>query len=45
MSLQKQIVLFQKNPHPPHGRWLEIPRGRGGVFKSTFLEAMYEWIK
>ena len=27
--------------YPPHGRSLEIPRGRG-VLKSKFLEATYE---
>ena len=31
----------RKNPYPPHGRLLEIPRGRG-VLKAKFLEAMYE---
>ena len=31
----------RKNPYPPHGRSLEIPRGRG-VLKAKFLEAMYE---
>ena len=31
----------RKNPYPPHGRTLEIPRGRG-VLKAKFLEAMYE---
>ena len=34
-------VWFQKNPFPPDGRSLEIPRGRG-VLKSNFLEKMYE---
>ena len=33
----------RKNPYPPHGRSLEIPRGRGGgVLKAKFLEEMYE---
>ena len=32
----------RKNPYPPHGRSLEIPRGRGGVSKAKFLEEMYE---
>ena len=31
----------RKNPYPPHGRSLEIPRGRG-VLKAKFLEAMHE---
>ena len=33
----------RKNPYPPHGRSLEILRGRGrGVLKAIFLESMYE---
>ena len=31
----------RKNPYPPHGRSLEIPRGRG-VLKVKILEAKYE---
>ena len=31
----------RKYPYPPHGRSLEIPKGRG-VLKAKFLEAMYE---
>ena len=31
----------RKNPYPPHGRSLEIPRGRG-VLKAKILEAKYE---
>ena len=32
-----------KNPYPPHGRSLEIPKGRGVLHvKVKFLEAMYE---
>ena len=31
----------RKNPYPPHGRSLEIPKGRG-VLKAKFLEEMYE---
>ena len=31
----------RNNPYPPHGRSLEIPRGRG-VLKAKFLEAMHE---
>ena len=33
-------MQFQKNPHPPHERSSEIPRGRG-VLKAI-LEAKYE---
>ena len=36
-----QLCISRKNPYPPHGRSLEIPRGRGGL-KAKFLEAMYE---
>ena len=33
----------RKNLYPPHGRSLEIPRGRvGGLKKAKFLEEMYE---
>ena len=33
----------KENPYPPHGRSLEIPRGRGaGGLKAKFLEAIYE---
>ena len=35
------LCSSRKNPYPPHGRSLEIPRGRG-VLKAKFLEAMYE---
>ena len=31
----------RKNPYPPHGRSLKIPRGRG-VLKVKMLEAKYE---
>ena len=31
----------RKNPYPPHGRTLQIPRGRG-FLKTKFLEVMYE---
>ena len=39
----KKLVLCSsiKNPFPPHGRSLEIPRGRG-VLKVKILEAKYE---
>ena len=36
-----RMCSSRKNPYPPHGRSLEIPRGRG-VLKAKFLEAMYE---
>ena len=38
-SLSLDCVVPEKLPYPPHGRSLEIPRGRRG---SKFLEAMYE---
>ena len=31
----------RKNPYPPHGRSLEIPRGRG-VLEAKNLETKYE---
>ena len=31
----------RKNPYPPHGRSLEIPKGRG-VLKAKILEAKCE---
>ena len=31
----------RKNPYPPHGKSLEIPRGRG-ILKVKILEAKYE---
>jgi len=31
----------RKNPYPPHGRSLEIPRGRG-VREAKILKAKYE---
>ena len=34
-------VRFQKNPYPPQGKSLKIPRGRG-VLKVKILEAIYE---
>ena len=34
-------MRFQKNPYPPQGRSLDIPRGRG-VLKAKILEAKYE---
>ena len=34
-------MQFQKNPYPPIGRSLEIPRGRR-VLKVKILEAKYE---
>ena len=36
-------VSEKKNPYPPHGRSLEIPRGRGGGgLKVKIFEAKYE---
>ena len=35
------LCRFRKNPYPPHGRSLEITRGRG-VLKAKILEAKYE---
>ena len=35
------MCASRKNPYPPHGRSLEIPRERG-VLKDKFLEEMYE---
>ena len=42
-ELEKRRVLCssRKNPYPPHGKSLEIPRGRG-VLKVKILEAKYE---
>ena len=34
-------VVPEKNPYPPHGRSLEMPRGKG-VLKAKILEAKYE---
>ena len=36
------LCSSRKNPYPPHGRSLEVPRRREGVLKAKFLEAMYE---
>ena len=36
-----QYAVPEKNPYPPHGRSLEIPR-EGGVLKVKILEAKYE---
>ena len=33
-------VVPEKNRYPPHGRSLEIPRGRG-VLKAKYLEEKY----
>ena len=41
LFLHFQMCSSRKNPYPPHGRSLEIPRGRG-VLKAKFLEATYE---
>ena len=36
-----EICSSRKNPYSPHGRSLEIPRGRE-VLKVTILEAKYK---
>ena len=38
-----KLVMYssRKNPYPPHGRSLEIPRGRG-VLNINILEAKFE---
>ena len=36
-----ELCSSRKNPYPPHGRSLEIPR-RSGVVKAKFLEEIYE---
>ena len=35
------LCSSRKDPYLPHGRSLEIPRGRG-ILEAKFLEAMYE---
>ena len=35
------MCISRKNPYPPNGRSLEIPRGRG-VLKTKPFEAKYE---
>ena len=35
------LCSSRKNPYLPHGRSLEIPRGRV-VLKAKFLETLYE---
>ena len=37
----KGRLCSRKNPYPPHGRSLKIPKRRG-LLKAKFLEAMYE---
>ena len=39
--LSFHCAVPEKNPYPPQGRSLEIPRGRG-VLKVKILEAIYE---
>ena len=41
MASNFPLCSSRKNPYPPHGRSLEIPRGRG-VLKVIILEAKYE---
>ena len=35
------MCRYRKNPYPPHGRSLEIPKGRG-VLEAKISEAKYE---
>ena len=35
------LCSSRKNPYPPHGSSLEIPRGRG-VFEANILKAKYK---
>ena len=42
VKLKIEYEVPKKNPSPPHGRLLEIPRGRWGVLKAKFSEAIYE---
>ena len=39
--VNSHCVVPEKNPYPPHGRSLEMPRGKG-VLKAKILEAKYE---
>ena len=41
MGTEESMCSSRNNPYPPHGRSLEIPRGRG-VLKVKILEATYE---
>ena len=41
-SHEIQLCSSRKNPYPPNGRSLEIPREGGGVLEAKCLEAMYE---
>ena len=36
-----EFAVLEKNPYPPYGRSLEIPK-RGGVLNVKLLEANYE---
>ena len=40
-NIEVHCVVREKNPYPPHGKSLEIPRGRG-VLRAKLLEEMYE---
>jgi len=39
--LALKLCSSRKNPYPPHGRSLEIPKGKG-VLKAKILEAKCE---
>ena len=41
MLCYSYCVVPEKNRYPPHGRSLEIPRGKG-VLKAKILQAKYE---
>ena len=42
LILKQKMFGSRKNPYPPHGRSLEIPRGDGGILKAKFLEEIYK---
>ena len=39
--MEQKCTVPEKNPYPPHGRSLELPRGRG-VLEVKILEAKYK---
>ena len=40
-AMDQRMCSSRKNPYPPHGSSLEIPRGRG-LLAAKILEAEYE---